>query len=71
MVHYTANRSLALDHLLVVENRTQVNSPCIFSLDCIIKIRPFSIPKMTSVGPEPQWYITQPVVFNTRPLARS
>jgi hypothetical protein len=25
---------------------------------------------MTSVGLEPQWYITQSVVFTTRPLAR-
>jgi hypothetical protein len=25
---------------------------------------------MTSVGLEPQWYITQHVVFTTRPLAR-
>jgi hypothetical protein len=24
---------------------------------------------MISVGLEPQWYITQPVVFTTRPLA--
>jgi hypothetical protein len=41
------------------------------SIDCIIKIQPFSNHKMTSVQLEQQWYTyTQPVVFTTRPLAR-
>ena len=43
-------------------------SPYIFSLAFIIKIRVFSNPKMNSVGPEPHWYITQPVVFTTSSL---
>jgi hypothetical protein len=32
----------------------------IFSLVRIVKFQPFSNPKTTSVGPESQWYITQP-----------
>jgi hypothetical protein len=38
-------------------------SPYIFVLLLIINIRHISNHKTTSVGLEPQWYITQPVVF--------
>jgi hypothetical protein len=70
LVHETSLLSLPLDHLLVVGSLTQLIHLNLFSLACIIKIQPFSNHKMTSVGLEPQWYITQPVVFTTKPLAR-
>jgi hypothetical protein len=40
------------------------------SIDCKIKIQPFSNHKMSLVGLQPEWNITKPVVFTTRPLAR-
>jgi hypothetical protein len=41
------------------------------SIDCRIKIQPFSNHEMASVGLEPQWYTyTQPVVLTIRPRAR-
>jgi hypothetical protein len=41
-----------------------------FSLACIINIRHIPSHKTASVGLEPQCYMTQPVAFTTRPLAR-
>ena len=62
--------SLSLDHLLVVGSLLQLIHLNLFYLACIIKIQPFPNHKMTHGGLEPEWYITQTVVFTTRPLAR-
>ena len=62
--------SLPLDHLLVVGSLPQLIHLNLFSLSCVINIRHISSHKMTTVGFEPQWYITQHLVFTTRPLAR-
>jgi hypothetical protein len=62
--------SLPLDHLLVVGSLPQLIHLNLFSLACVINNRHISSHKMTSVGLEPHWYITQHVVFTTRPLAR-
>jgi hypothetical protein len=62
--------SLPLDHLLVVGSLPQLIHLNLFSLACIINIRHISSHKRTSGGFEPQWYITQHLVFTTRPLAR-
>ena len=67
MVHYT---DYSLYHLHVVESLSQLIHLNLFSLACVINIRHFSSHKLTFVGLEPQWYITQPVVFTTRPLDR-
>jgi hypothetical protein len=62
-------QSLPPDYLLVVGSQTKLIQ-LIFFLVCIINIRHISNRKITSVGLEPQLYITQRVVFTTRPLAR-
>ena len=60
---------LPLDHMLVVGWLTNLFT-LFFSLACIIKIQPFSNHKMACAGLEPQRYITQLLIFTTRPLAR-
>jgi hypothetical protein len=62
--------SLPLDHMLVVDNISQLVHHNLFLLTCIINIRHISSHKMTSVTLEPHGYFTQPVVFTTIPLAR-
>jgi hypothetical protein len=61
--------SLSLNHLLVVGNLPQLIHLNLFSLVYANNIRHISSYKMIFVGLEPQWYITQRVVFTTRPLA--
>jgi hypothetical protein len=51
--------SLPLDHLLVVGILAQLFH---------IQTQLFSNHKMICVGLEPQWYITQPIAFTTRPF---
>jgi hypothetical protein len=70
MVHYTqpvvfTTRPLSRCRI----NQSQLIPHNLFSLACVTKIRHISSDKMISVGLEPQWYITQTVVFTTRPLA--
>jgi hypothetical protein len=68
--YITQHVVLPLDHLLVVGSLPQLIHLNLFSLACVINIQHMSSHKMTLVGLEPQWYITQHVVFTTRPLAR-
>ena len=58
-------QSFQIDHVFVVGSLPLLIHLIFFSLACMTNIRHISSHKMTSVGLQPQWYITQRVVFNT------
>jgi hypothetical protein len=70
LVHYSHYAVYSLYHLTVVGRLPQLLHLNLFSLACVINILHISSHKMTSVRFEPQWFITEPVVFTTRPLSR-